>query len=60
MGDSPVTCVTAREIFPDIWIVCRYFVCRISKPLSRPDPDLKSERCIYYRSERRRRSARAP
>ena len=33
MGDSPVTCVTAREIFPDIWIVCRYLVCRISKPL---------------------------
>ena len=33
LGDSPVTRVTAREIFPDIWIVCRYLVCRISKPL---------------------------
>ena len=25
-----------------------------------PDPDLKSDRCIYYNSERRKRSARAP
>ena len=33
MGDSPVTCVTAREIFPDIWIICRYLFCRNSKPL---------------------------
>ena len=33
MGDSPVTCVTAREIFPDIWIIFRYLVSRISKPL---------------------------
>ena len=33
MGDSPVTCVAAREIFPDIWIVSTYLVCRISKPL---------------------------
>ena len=34
MGDSPVTCVTATEIFPDIWIICRYLICRISKPLT--------------------------
>ena len=35
MGDSPVTCVTAREIFPDIhvWVICRYLFCRNSKPL---------------------------
>ena len=26
-------------------------------PIPRPDPDLKSDQCIYYKSER---SARAP
>ena len=41
MGDSPVTCVTAREIFPDIWIISSYLVCRFSKPLSMFDREFR-------------------